>query len=1006
MKKLERVKTFLRSAAVADADHDFSGGRSGESTFREIFKKHKDIGTPNPLSPEQQQQEMPISEYKVLNMFLGNIQGDDEVTAFRTNFLKGEPGIPKEIMSFQRWEEDPIPYTVTALHLGSKDEKKDYIWHMSSEDLYKFMNPHNQANAAFAVDAVSMPFYECLQKDPYNSQKPSYVANYIISREAMNDAAGKIAIGEKQNNGKQVQINVKNDTSSTNILYPAIQMNGIEGLSELECFFSNYNLVLGPMGQKKGAPVTTLSITDKQFSHQVQVMKHNKENAHPNSVPFISKFIDSLKDYLFKSGNKKEKTMYNFSLQQKRSGDWLQVLALLTPERFGLPSKDRIAIVSLDKICVAYALFAGVDVFFTYFDSSTKKYWFVRFHKNYNTTPMTQSELLQNDINAFLLNADESGKPEIISDQETYETYKKTYNDIWNNTDTKLSNKFAESLQSLDSFIQSDSFRAQLLEKPLKAFLYDATTLAVFRSLAVKLQEGIDENVQVKNPVTSQNIDSIKHYFSIYKHNFMALKTALIAKKASANGSIAISSYFNSIFIKNGAGTVAQQTRNDLIDNLVVFKSFFNKANGGANGIGIFTFLNEYLTNEEKESITDTFEKPTEKIVDDKLKTLYKQFVATVSYLTLTNPDPAILEPIKQIPPSDLLESIEAVIQEPNAVEAEQTTQLQDDELIAKQEAAETLASLQEQEQVMKQTDGSVQVPNNFHVTDFAAALALLSFKLQNCEEQVEDIKAKTTLMLGGSPFKFTKRSRQSPVKYLSAALKMDLIHNPLATFYFLLREISFRLSEAEGDDSDQLIAFSQFIIQFFTKKPNKMNIFKEYMYYINLENYILETPINFIAVDVANSVKQGYYGIQTLPSLGDASFTLDFSNYKFSQINYNEQININLEFMKKLVKDAKTLEDRFASGRATSGTRKSPRKSLKVYKTQKKRSGTQKKRSLSPKTARGSSGSLKTPTKYSSSIKRSGSLKTPTETIIKKTQKRKKQFGSYGKSSEDKLYI
>ena len=178
-------------------------------------------------------------------------------------------------------------------------------------------------------------------------------------------------------------------------------MDNIEGLTELECFFSNYNIILGPVEEKKGIPALTLSITDKQLTHQVQVVRHNKENAHPNSVPFLSKFIDSIKAFLTGSGNKKEKTMYNFALQQKRSGDWLQALALLNPERFGLPSDDRITLITLDKICVAYALFAGIDVIFTYFDNSTKKYWFIRFHKNYKREPMNPYQLLENDIRSF-----------------------------------------------------------------------------------------------------------------------------------------------------------------------------------------------------------------------------------------------------------------------------------------------------------------------------------------------------------------------------------------------------------------------------------------------------------------------------------------------------------------------------------------------------------------------------------------------------------------------------
>jgi hypothetical protein len=965
MKKEERVKTFLRSAAVADADHDFSGGRSGESTFREIFKTHKDIGTPNPLPPNQQQNEKPVSEYQILDMFLGHIDEEKgEAESFRDKFLTANKATETQIMTFKRWDEDPIPYIVTVLNLGSKNSEKNNTWDVSSEKLYKFMNPQNQENAAFAVDATNVPFYECLQREPSGSDKQSYVANYIISREAMNDAAGKIAIGEKQNNGKQVQINVKKDTATYNILYPAIQMNNINGLSELECFFSNYNLTLGPVEEKKRIPALTLSITDNQLTHQVQIVRHNKENAHPNSVPFLSKFIDSIKNFLFGSGNKKEKTMYNFTLQQKRSGDWLQALALLNPERYGLPSKDRITLITLDKICVAYALFAGIDVIFTYFDNSTKKYWFIRFHKNYENKPMNIYQVLKNDISSFLTNADESGKPKIIeNDVDTYKSCKEAYNEAWNKTNNDLINKFTISLGVLNALIDTTGFRITQLEKPLKQLLYDVTTLAVFRSLAVKLQEGSDDIDQFKTEITDENFESIKTNFRIYKHNFLALKTAIMAKKSSANNPEAISNYFKSIFIKNGAGTVAQKTRNDLIDNLVLFKSFFNKANGGANGIGIFTFLDQYLTVDEKTKLADIIEKPINqnKIEDIRLQKYYKQFSATVSYLIITNPNPTILEPIKEVPPSKLLESIEAVIKEPKKVKVVQSTQEKDENLIKMQEAAETLVTLEEQEQSMEQTDKDVQVSDNFQVTDFAAALTLLSFKIQNCTEQVNYIKEKSTSMMGGSSQKLSPKE-----------LNIELIHNPLATFYFLLREISFRLSEADDDRINFLIILSQIIIQFFKNKPTKINIFKEYMYYINLENYILERPLSFMTDDIANSVKQGYYGIDTLPSLGDDSFTIDFSKYKFYKRNYNEQINKNLEFMKRLVEYAKNFEYKFANGRTLLN--------LKGQTTQKKRSASQKKNSGSQK-----KNSTKKRKRSESQETKTESIKTPTKADLEK---------------------
>ena len=212
--KVQRVKEFLRDAAVSDADHDFQGTRAGSNIFSRIFQTYKSIGTP--VEPVNKYDEWTIL-YKMLNL---NLESKDPINEFIQRFCpSGDPG-PRERYTFQRWKEDAVPYIVSSVNLGKKEDGK-YMWNpaLKPSDLYDFLKSKNQTNFVFTVDACNCPFYDFLQEVEPASKNHNKKAICIHTRESINDAAGKKEF--KNIDAKDIiQFDNLYDEATYNTLYP------------------------------------------------------------------------------------------------------------------------------------------------------------------------------------------------------------------------------------------------------------------------------------------------------------------------------------------------------------------------------------------------------------------------------------------------------------------------------------------------------------------------------------------------------------------------------------------------------------------------------------------------------------------------------------------------------------------------------------------------------------------------------------------------------------------
>jgi hypothetical protein len=703
-------------------------------------------------------------------------------------------------------------------------------------------------------------------------------------------------------------------------------------------------------------PAITLNITSKDFKRQVQVLKHSKEDAHPNAVPTLAAYINKLIGKLLPGPtNQNDKMAYFAALQQKRSGDWLQVLACLQPERFNLPSNTRPMLFTLDKICVAYALFAGIDVCMTYkvVVGNVRKYWLIRFHKSSGETRLTPLDKLRSQIATFYKKTDIV--PDVfkrIDTGDSYGKYKARYREQWDGINADLTSKCKE---LLGLTIPRSSKSA--VENSVKNILYAITHLCVFRTIVPQINIS-DDTVP---DLTADNEPAVRNSFNAFRHNFMAIKEAVdgMAKKSDvASGEIAINMYFNTLKLKNGPLTVANKKRRELIDKLKIFDGLFTQRNADTNGVGIFTFLNQSLVDSEKRELINTFNTFSVNL-GEKEKGNYKVFLNTLQYLTLaTRVDIPIesgplLESIQncmyEIPDGSRATSREisaavptaeapagpaaaavaaAVTAEAEAAAAEETAPADAEaaaadaatevapiealkvEALSKFAAAGSLGDAEGKEAEYLERlhdaiakDDNQQTNTCIQVSDYGAALALLKMK----EPPKADVLIRTR-----DEYAVRENQEGGGVQDIS---KYKYYHNPLTSFYFMFRELGWRLTQPDRDDYEDCIRLSKLLEEFIFNTPKaKHQQISNYLYWLDLEKYLLYFDSKhhytkcdpYFIDDIMFTVREVYLGRpaeaeETYYSI-DKTIIEAIPYFSFDEVTNEEQIQQNLKIMRRII--------------------------------------------------------------------------------------------------------
>jgi hypothetical protein len=305
--------------------------------------------------------------------------------------------IPGQDREYYITTKNGIEYGVKSLVVATGSKRfgnKEYV------DAAIFLDKlHILPKSALVIDAAAISVLEILKSGTYSSgEKP--IIYYAYIPEVVNDPAGKTPIDSatfKGAGGVDLKPCLSNIPPSFNYNYSFdanftgedLKNNLLDNYKK---FFTRYNFQLSELQinlkGKKMDFTTNLTVTDTQA-------KNNKINSEPitdskkkNNITFLqSLLVETIKllEKLLKSKTptaetEKTKFLFNTRFQQKRSGDWLQVLACLLLKSRKLkvnqstgPAIENIEnqisdvyFVTHDRIALAFALLCGVQCIYTH----------------------------------------------------------------------------------------------------------------------------------------------------------------------------------------------------------------------------------------------------------------------------------------------------------------------------------------------------------------------------------------------------------------------------------------------------------------------------------------------------------------------------------------------------------------------------------------------------------------------------------------------------------------
>lgn len=356
---LERNRK-INNAAAADAVHDFKAVR-GDTIFaaktrkiiQDLFGERaltgaailQDMGTIGTFArPENH-----LNEWATFSAITGLTHDVVHQSVAPTNLTIAG-------MYDYSWSSYPIGQKVNG----------EYSWGLKGVDLFeRIAGDANETGLYFLIDAVNVKFYAALAADQGHAEKKAF---FIHSRECLNDGAGKPweKLHALTKPHRTVAIEIVQDEFAVDILYSPMKSTSTESRS---LFNSIYTVRLQTLKKtKEGIHAVCTSFLDSEApEYSVTITKDSMEDSHPNSVNSLLQSIAPLFSVFQRDMTETNKAPIYKRLQQKRAGDWLQVLSCLDTGRFKeIPTGSMVFFCTEDIIAAAYALATGANVLFTY----------------------------------------------------------------------------------------------------------------------------------------------------------------------------------------------------------------------------------------------------------------------------------------------------------------------------------------------------------------------------------------------------------------------------------------------------------------------------------------------------------------------------------------------------------------------------------------------------------------------------------------------------------------
>ena len=413
-------------------------------------------------------------------------------------------------------------YSVKSMEVStgsSKDKSKVYV---ASDFFIDTLGIEN--NSAIVIDAAAVSILDILKsKQTTRLVGWSHNMYYVMAPELINDPAGKTLPDDSifENNktsthGVKLFSCVPNSPPSINYNYNfSKNINNLNQLSNVGFpaigkFFTKYTFQLSEIQPVKKGLKTELT-TNLLITGEVNGKKYNDnvlDSKKKNNITFLKAIIVNLIK-LF-SNNKatkdadKNNFLFNTSFQQKRSGDWLQVLLCLilksrlfkiyrkpgTPQAKGDNGKTgngiqedftHIYFVTHDRIALAFALLCGVECLYTHAQTHAV-YIFKQASPEAIAAEQDNTITIQNNtLTTFIANLTNSS-----GDIKTYTDLQakiKNYTDAREQYIVKFFNdNFKNLLDSYKTTIGNNGVRNERLfkENSAKSYGYDIDNITTF----------------------------------------------------------------------------------------------------------------------------------------------------------------------------------------------------------------------------------------------------------------------------------------------------------------------------------------------------------------------------------------------------------------------------------------------------------------------------------------------------------------------------------------------
>ena len=394
----------------------------------------------------------------------------------------------------------------------NSSDKKKYKLITAKEFYEKFEIESN--NIGIVIDAAAVSFLKILKTGPPLTDKNVY---YIYGPEVENDPATKKSVYHplfEKKHGIHLIPCVPNNPADFVYDYSyenQLSKENIQNVLYLNQYFTNYNFNLSELkidGKGRSISYTTdLKVSYNDFSNLLTNSK--KQNSAPTLKNYLKQFIDMFSSSKSNKSNNNEDNFYmNCAFQQKRSGDWLQVLLCaalndksrafkkLGDSNYNITRNlDSVYLVTHDRIALAFALLNGINVIYTHGQTYSVKIYTIQ----NRTIGLSEEEIQKiDDENNFGWLKEKINKiqeiflPIFSSPSGEYEEYKNNYKTFITDKNQDLMDKLNE-LNTNQSAINWNDLINNTFDNKTKDIFTKCFELILYKSEYPDLQTQYNE---------------------------------------------------------------------------------------------------------------------------------------------------------------------------------------------------------------------------------------------------------------------------------------------------------------------------------------------------------------------------------------------------------------------------------------------------------------------------------------------------------------------------------